>query len=140
MKLKNRSSTGPISIPNIFIKKIAHKLMYPLSWAINKSLDYGYFPNILKLGKQTPVFKSGKHTVNNFRPITVCSSFSKIVEKIVRDRLSVFLKDSNILNKNQFGFRTGHSTSHALINLFEATLDGLDAQLKVVIFPKLLTA
>ena len=76
LQLKNQSSSGPIQISNVFLKKIAHKLTYPLTWAINKSLDSGYFPNILKLGKQTPVFKSGDYNVNNFRPITVCSSFA----------------------------------------------------------------
>ena len=131
LELKTNSSSGPIQIPNLFIKKIAHQICYPLANAINKSLKAGYFPNILKLGKQTPVFKSGEHNVKNFRPITVCNSFAKILEKVVRNRLTDFLKNSKILNKYQFGFRAGHSTSHAIINLFEATLDGLDTKLKV---------
>lgn len=128
--LKNNSSPGPLSIPNYFLKQIAHKLAPPLTNAINKSLEYGYVPHILKIGKQTPVFKSGKHNLANFRPITVCNAFSKILEKVVRVRLDAFLKDNNIINKYQFGFRKAHSTSHALINLYEATLDGLETKLK----------
>lgn len=129
--LKSNSSPGPLQIPNYFIKKIAHKLAPPLTNAINKSLEYGYVPKILKIGKQTPVFKSGKHNISNFRPITVCNAFSKILEKVVRSRLDIFLKDNKILNKYQFGFRKAHSTTHAIINLFEATLDGLETKLKV---------
>ena len=130
-QLKDRSSNGPISIPNIFLKKIVTALSYPLSCAINKSLRSGYFPNILKIGKQTPVYKSGHCSINNYRPITVCSSFAKILEKIVRDRMQNFLVDNDILSKQQFGFRKKHSTTHAAINLLEASLDGLDSKLKV---------
>ena len=131
IQLKNRSSTGPVSIPNNFLKMIAVPLSYPLSCAINKSLRAGYFPNILKIGRQTPVFKSGICTVSNYRPITVCSSFSKILEKVVRDRLQNFVTENNIINKNQFRFRKNHSTTHATTNLLEATIDGLDNKLKV---------
>ena len=130
-QLKNICSTGPIKIPNYFLKLVAEPLSHPLACAINKSMRAGYFPSNLKLGKQTPVFKSGEHTVNNFRPITVCSSFSKILEKVVRDRLTNFIAQNNIINHSQFGFRRGHSTTHATINLLESTLDGLDSKLKV---------
>ena len=131
LQLKNRSSPGPISIPNVFLKLIADQISQPLSIAINKSLRAGYFPNLLKLGKQTPVYKTGPCTLNNYRPITVCSSFAKLLEKVVRDRLQNFLLENNILSKYQFGFRKKHSTTHATINLLEATLDGLDNKLKV---------
>ena len=130
-QLKNKSSSGPLQISNFFLKIIAHKLAFPLTIAINKSMTAGYVPSILKIGKQTPVFKAGEHIINNFRPITVCNAFSKILEKVVRKRLSGFLTTNKILNKYQFGFRAGHSTTHAIINLFEATLDGLDTKLKV---------
>ena len=97
--LKSNSSPGPLQIPNYFIKMISHKLAPPLTCAINKSLEFGYVPEILKIGKQTPVFKSGKYKFSNFRPITVCNAFSKVLEKVVRSRLETFLKDNKILNK-----------------------------------------
>ena len=131
MKLNNSTSSGPLKIPNSFLKLIGYPLSIPLACAINKSLRSGYFPQILKLGKQTPVHKTGDCSVGNYRPITVCSSFSKILEKIVRDRLNDFIKENRIINNSQFGFRKGHSTTHATINLLEATLDGLEQKLKV---------
>ena len=129
--LKNNSSPGPLKIPNTFIKLIALQISGPLTDAINKSMSVGYVPKILKIGKQTPVFKSKEHVIENFRPITVCNVFSKILEKVVRERLNNFVDKSKILNKFQYGFRKCHSTTHAIINLFEATLDGLEAKLKV---------
>ena len=130
-RLKNKSSSGPSPIPNAFLKTIAKPIAVPLCCAINKSIRTGYFPTALKLGKQTPVHKTGPNIVKNFRPITVCSNFSKILEKVVRDRLLKFIKECKILNNRQFGFRQKHSTVHATINLLEATLDGLDNRLKV---------
>ena len=48
----------------------------------------GYVPEPFKVGKQTPVFKAGEPRIRNFRPITVCSSLAKILEKAVRDRVT----------------------------------------------------
>ena len=99
LSLKSYSSPGPLKVPNAFIKLVSFQLSYPLANAINKSMEIGCFPNILKIGKQTPVFKSGKPYINNFRPITVCNVFSKILEKVVSTRLSNFIQENNILNK-----------------------------------------
>ena len=123
LQLKTRSSPGPICIPNAFLKIIAQPLSFPISCAIDKSLRNGYFPESLKTGKQTPVHKGGKCILNNYRPITVCSSFSKILEKVVRVRLQDFILECKILTSKQFGFRKKHSTVHATINLLEAILN-----------------
>ncbi len=131
MKLKNNSSPGPVDIPNVFLKLLAKPLARIMTCLINRSMSMGYVPKCMKIGKQTPVHKGGEITVKNYRPITVCSSMSKILEKIVRDRVMKFLKHVRILNKCQFGFRSKHSTNHAIINLTETTLDALENGLKV---------
>ena len=131
MKLKNSSSPGPVPVPNEFFKLIALPLSNLLSYLVNRSMGTGYVPNCLKIGKQTPVHKGGELKISNYRPITVCSSISKILEKIVRVRVMEYLKRTKILNKCQFGFRTKHSTNHAIINLTESTLDALENGLKV---------
>ena len=53
--------------------------------------------------------------MDNYRPISLLSSFSKILEKLVATRLTTFLNDNNILSKWQFGFRAYHSTFHPMI-------------------------
>ena len=131
MKLKNNSSSGPINVPNAFLKKIAAPLATVLADIINRSMSCGYVPKCFKVGKQTPVFKSGDISIKNYRPITVCSNISKILEKIVRDRVIEYIKRIKLLNSSQFGFRANHSTTHAIINLTETTLDGLEKSLKV---------
>lgn len=131
LKIKDSSSPGPIDVPNVFLKLLALPLAPVLMHIINYSMTTGYVPFCFKVGKQTPVFKSGEVTISNYRPITVCTSLGKILEKVVRDRVETFLMENKILNSKQFGFRRNHSTNHAMINLFETTLDGLDNNLKV---------
>ena len=91
----------------------------------------GYVPKSFKIGKQTPIHKGGEIKVQNYRPITVCSSISKVLEKVVRDRVNKYLKRINILNNSQFGFRSKHSTNQAIINLAEITLESLENKLTV---------
>ncbi len=130
-KLKNNSSSGPIDVPNQFLKLIATPLANVMCCIINRSMYSGYVLNQMKIGKQTPVHKGGEVCISNYRPITVCSNLSKILEKVVRTRVVEYIKRVNILNKCQFGFRNKHSTNHAIINLTEASLDALDDGLKV---------
>ena len=104
-KLKNNCSTGDIDIPNQFLKLIAFPLSYIIAYIANRSIISGYMPNILKVGKQTPIFKSGENCFSNYRPITVVNSISKIIEKLVGKRLISYLEKFELLNKNQFGFR-----------------------------------
>jgi hypothetical protein len=64
-----------------------------------------------------PVFKGGDISLpDNYRPISLLSNFSKILEKVVSMRLSLYLEIRSILSPNQFGFRKGHSTTHPLVH------------------------
>ena len=57
IKLKDNSSSGPVPVPNAFLKIIARPLSQILMVIINRSLFSGYVPNVFKIGKQTPVHK-----------------------------------------------------------------------------------
>ena len=83
-------------------------------------------PECLKIGKQTPVFKGGAKIVTNYRPITGVKSIAKIFEKVVGVRLAGYLNHFNILTDSQFGFCPQHTTSHAMIKLYDSPLAGLD--------------
>ena len=130
-KLKNSCSTGNMDVPNQFLKMISFPLSYMLSYLINRSLNSGEMPRAFKIGKQTPVFKNGNNCFSNYRPITVVNSFAKITEKVVGKRVVSYLDKFEILNSKQFGFRKNHSTIHAMINLFDTCLEGLESRLTV---------
>ena len=73
---------------------------------INRSFLEGVFPSKLKNAKVVPVHKGGSRVdIENYRPISLLSAFSKIFEKVMYARLYDFLSHNSILNENQFGFR-----------------------------------
>ena len=57
---------------------------------INGALSQGIFPDSLKLAKITSVQK--KDDKENYRPVSVLPSFSKIFEKVIYDQLSQYLE------------------------------------------------
>ena len=76
------------------------------------------FPNILKIAEVIPIYKSGdKQIVNNYRPISLLSSFSKIYEKLIFNRFFMFLDKKSILIPTQYGFHLHHSTQHAILDI-----------------------
>ena len=81
----------------------------------------------MKIAKVTPFYKSGKkNLMTNYRPISVLSCFSKILERIMYDCLYSYLNDNNLFFQKQFGFREGHSTNHALIELINSINDSFN--------------
>jgi len=75
----------------------------------------GIFPDALKVGKITPIYKKGSNELlENYRPVSTLPIFGKIFEKIIYSRLYSFLTSQNIIQSKQYGFRKSHSTSHAL--------------------------
>ena len=64
--------------------------------------------------------------LSNYRPISLLSIFSKIFEKLMYQRFYNFLERRESLFNLQFGFRSGHSTDHALVNLTENIRSSLD--------------
>ena len=68
----------------------------------------------------TPIYKKDDpHEISNYRPISILSSISKIIEKIVYNRLYEFLNKNKLLNPNQYGFRKNHSTDLALVQIYD---------------------
>ena len=107
----NKASDVSITI----LKKCAMYISGHLSGFFNKFMNDGTFPNILKTGKITPIFKKGdSQTFDNYRPISILPIFGKIFEKLMYIRLYSFLLCKNVIYDKQFGFRKNHSTSHAI--------------------------
>ena len=74
----------------------------------------------MKIARVVPLFKAGDRLLfTNYRPVSILPSFSKFLEKVVYSRLCNYLCKLEILCDNQFSFRKNHSTSLALIDLYE---------------------
>ena len=89
--LPSKRSSGHDSITCPLIKQVFHAICKPLTFIINSSLTSGVVPDSMKIARVMPIFKSGdRQLVNNYRPISILSSFSKILERAVYIRTSLF--------------------------------------------------
>ena len=96
------------------------ELSKPLTILINLTFSLRIFPNCLKIAKVIPVFKKGdQQECNKYRPISLLSNISKLIEKLLSNHLYSFLEQNNCLFKYQYGFRNNHSTNHASISITE---------------------
>jgi exonuclease III len=114
--LKPKTSLDMNGVSTSLIKKCILSICEPLRHIFNLSFTTGIVPKQFKVAKIIPIFKSGdKNSIDNYRPISLLCSFSKILEKLMANRLTEYIVDNNILSNSQFGFRKGHSTEHPMI-------------------------
>ena len=98
-----------------------------LLFIINKSISTGKFPSVWKEAKVKPLFKnSNKEDVNNYRPISILPTISKLIDKWVESQFSKYLNEFSLLYKWQSGFRPKHSTKSALILMTESWLKAIN--------------
>ena len=128
-KLKCKTSTGTDNVSQLLLKTLSHTLAEPLTCIINQSLIKGIFPNKLKIAKMIPIFKNGdQHDINNYRPISLLPSISKVFEKIVYNQIFQYFTINKLFHTNQYGFRAEHSTELALSEIIDRILLYLDQQ------------
>ena len=126
-QLKPKLSSGVDFISNKLLRHIAPIIITPLHYLINLSLESGYIPRELKIAKIIPVFKDGDcHQYTNYRPISLLSSFAKLLEKIVARQLISFLNAQNILYQHQYGFRSKHNTSQPVLHFYDKIYNSLN--------------
>lgn len=124
--MKASNSAGIDGISSNMLKRVAPLVSRSLCDIYNKSLEQGIFPNKFKTAIIKPIYKNGPaNKMENYRPIALLSTFSKILEKIVAKRIIQFLLDSEILTSQQFGFRKGLSTADAILDLLSTIHEGL---------------
>ena len=80
MMLKGGKASAPYGVSAILVKDAAKSIGKPLVMIFNASLAKGLVPNVWKLAKITPIFKSGaRNEKNNYRPVFGSVSFCKVI-------------------------------------------------------------
>lgn len=126
-KLKRKKATGPDDLPPGMLKDVAVYIAKPLCYVINQSLKTKIVPEEFKYGIVTPVFKAGnKQDLNNYRPITVLPTCSKIFERCIHGQLAEFLEEMKLLSPTQFGFRKQRNTELAATLFLDKLRENMD--------------
>lgn len=121
------SSADPA--PTNFVRKVLPSLVPTMVEMINSSFTTGVFPNALKDATLIPIIKDKKADVNqlkNYRPISLLSYISKVLEGLAAKQLSNYIVGHNLGNLRQSAYKTGHSVETTLLALQSELLEVLD--------------
>ena len=126
-QLKTNKAIGLDRISARLLKDSASLIADSLTLLFNRSLDSGNFPSLWTCSEVSALFKSGDRCdPNNYRPISVLRTISKILDRGVRMQVYKYLMDNDILTPKQFAFRPMMSTSVALAHFSDTVLDNMD--------------
>ena len=118
-QMKAKISMDADGLSMALVKQVVNEINRPLAHIFNLSVLNGTFSSRLKVSRTVPIFKSGDHLMtDNYRPISLLSTLSKILEKIISVQLVNHLDRNDILYEHQYGFQRGKSTEQNLIHAF----------------------
>ena len=125
--LPSKPSCGHDGISNKLLKACNQEICKPLTLIVNQMLSTGIFHDYLKTAKVIPVFKNGKQELlDNYRPIPLLPSLSKIFEKVISNQIHMHFESNNLFYTDQYGFRKKHSTQLAALELVDRITQDLD--------------
>jgi hypothetical protein len=105
-------------LSNKIIKLCGEQITKPLAYIYNLSLNSGICVDRLKYANIKPCFKKcDAAEISNYRPISLLTSFSKLFEILIFNRLEQHLVNNDILVAQQYGFHDGLSAQTAVFNL-----------------------
>jgi hypothetical protein len=126
INLRENKSAGH-EISSKMIKAINAEILKPLTYIYNLTFLTGKIPKSLKIALVTPIFKANvSNLFENYRPISVLSCFSKLLEKLMYNSLYNYVETKKILSKHQYGFRRNRSTEHAILELTDKISKAMD--------------
>ena len=126
-KLKTNKAIGLDKLSARLLKDASAAVSPVIIELINKSFVDGVFPKVWKSARVPALLKGGnRFQKDNYRPISILPTVSKIVEKAAHVQLCIHLEQNKLLSHSQYGFRQRRSTSTALINFTDQMLEDMD--------------
>ena len=126
-KLPNKNS-APDGIPDILFQNLSEELCRPLSILFQLSFNQKEIPEEWKIADIIPIYKGkgNKCDVNNYRPISLTSTISKVMKSIIYSKIVNHCSKFNIINTEQHDFRDKHSTCTYLMALLNDQTNRVD--------------
>ena len=129
-KLQAGRSPGVDAVSNDMLHQLSPNAERELLTVINRSWREGEVPSAWKTAEIVAIPKKGKPLTEtgSYRPISLLSCIGKLAERMVQHRLQHWLENRNKINRNQAGFRRGHSTIDQITRVTQGIFDSLEAQ------------
>lgn len=124
-KLKDRKAAGIDDIPNFAYKKLGKTAIWRMAKLYKTCFQLAIFPESYKISKVIPILKhkKAKNDPQSYRPINLLKTSSKILERLITDRINDHLTENDTLINEQAGFRPAHSTAMQLARII-TDIDG----------------
>ena len=125
------SSCDLDSIPTTVLKYISDAISSTIQFIVNLSLLTGTFSPLLKSSLVSPLLKKpslNKDDLSNYRPIANLSFISKLIEKIVKNRLFAHLSSNSLLNTFQSAYTKNYSTETTLLSIHDHLSNAISHQ------------
>ena len=117
---------GHDKIPSFFLKAAKDVITPDLTLFSEYMFAEEIFPRSCKIARIAPIFKSGaKDEASNYRPISILTCFSKIIEKLIYARFFNFFKKHDVIYANQYGFQKSFSTAHAILDIVTSAYENI---------------
>ena len=130
--LNINKSSGSDLVGNTVLNKCSESLALPLSILFNNSLQNSHFPTAWKRADIYPIFKKDDpQNCANYRPISLLSPTSKLLERLVYNKLYEFCQKNKLLTPRNSGFKRLDSTVSQLIHITNLIYKGLDDGKKI---------
>ena len=132
--LPRKASGGHDNISNILLKEIGPSILPVLVEIFNDSIHVGIFPNTMKLAEVIPLHKGKERFIeSHYRPISLLTTISKLLERVVCKRVYDFLNRTGQINPTQYGFRANHSCDNAVNHLVRKVVKNLEKKNDTVV-------
>ena len=127
-KFKLKTSKDPLGFQQNIVLSDIHILAPVVAHLINCSQREGIFPENAKIARVIPIYKNkgSKQMYENYRPISLLPIFSKIIERLIYNKVFEFLVRYEIIFDSQYGFRRGHNTTHATLDFLRSVEDAIE--------------
>ena len=126
-RIKNKAALDAYDFNTKLMKMCRNVLIIPITNLINECLKLGVFPTVFKRAKVIPIYKKGNpNDLDNYRPISILPVLSKVFETVLKDQIVTHFENNTMFFENQFGFRSGISTSDAINYFIDYVVTGFE--------------
>ena len=126
-KLRADKASGADGMSPWLLKEIQESLITPIYFLMRKSLDEGIVPDDWRTAYVSPIYKKGgRHQASNYRPVSLTSQISKVIESILRDVIVEHLESNRLIRDSQHGFRKSRSCLTNLLVFLDKVTESIN--------------